>query len=343
MRVLPQRTDRYLKLQYTVAAIIPLLIVTLSITGFMWAQKHVTIVVDGRTVHVRTQAADVASVLAEAQIAVDADDVVSPVPDAVVENGSCVVVRHSVPVTVDLGSGPARLDVVGETVADALVAAGVKPDAHPAVNPDASTPLAPGMSISVPDVFVRLTQEEETVMPPVETHKDPSMPRGTRRVITTGSPGRAMSVYRVLVAGGVEGDPVLTKRRVLDAAQPQVVAVGTGSGGTVAPAFNRTHALGEPPTSGRKMRVEATGYSPREPGLDFTTSTGARAGRGVIAVDPSVIPYGTRVWIPGYGYAVANDCGGAIKRDRIDLCFDTVAEAIRWGRRSVTIIILDQP
>jgi 3D (Asp-Asp-Asp) domain-containing protein len=91
------------------------------------------------------------------------------------------------------------------------------------------------------------------------------------------------------------------------------------------------------------MRVEATGYSPREPGLDFTTSTGARAGRGVIAVDPSVIPYGTRVWIPGYGYAVANDCGGAIKRDRIDLCFDTVAEAIRWGRRSVTIIILDQP
>jgi 3D (Asp-Asp-Asp) domain-containing protein len=242
---------------------------------------------------------------------------------------------------VDIGSGPQELDVVGETVADALVAAGIEPDSHPTVTPDVSTPLKAGMSISVPDVFVRLTREEETIAPPVETHKDPSLPSGKRRVITSGSPGRLMRVYRVMVAGGVEGPPVLSKRCVLDAAEPRIVAVGTGTSRTVAPAVNRRYTIGKAPTHGRKMRVEATGYSPQEPGLDYTTSTGARARRGVIAVDPRVIPYGTHVWVPGYGYAVAADCGGAIKRNRIDLCFDTVSEAIRWGRRTVTIIILD--
>jgi 3D (Asp-Asp-Asp) domain-containing protein len=332
---------RYLKLQYAIAAFVPLVIVTLSITGFVWAQKRVTVVVDGQCLHVETQAADVASLLHDAGVAVDGDDVVSPGLDSAVDDRMSVVVRHSVPVTIDLGSGPMKVDVVGETVADALVAAGVKPDSHPAVNPDVSTPLKAGMSISVPGVFVRLAQEEETTTPPVETHPDSSMPRGTKRVIATGSPGRVLRVYRMLVAGGVEGDPVLTKCCVLNTAEPRIIAVGTGESNTMTAAVNRTYVVGRPPKRGRKMRVEATGYSPLEPGLDYTTSTGARAQHGVIAVDPRVIPYGTHVWVPGYGYAVAADCGGAIKRNRIDLCFDTVAEAIQWGRRTVTIIILD--
>jgi 3D (Asp-Asp-Asp) domain-containing protein len=89
------------------------------------------------------------------------------------------------------------------------------------------------------------------------------------------------------------------------------------------------------------MRVVATGYSAKQPGLDSTTATGALARRGVVAVDPSVIPLGTRMFVPGYGYAVAADTGGAVKGAHVDLCFDTVAEAVDWGRRSVTIVILD--
>jgi 3D (Asp-Asp-Asp) domain-containing protein len=61
----------------------------------------------------------------------------------------------------------------------------------------------------------------------------------------------------------------------------------------------------------------------------------------VIAVDPRVIPLGTHVYVPGYGYAVAADTGGAIKGRRIDLCFETVGQCDRWGRRDVTIIVLD--
>jgi 3D (Asp-Asp-Asp) domain-containing protein len=66
-----------------------------------------------------------------------------------------------------------------------------------------------------------------------------------------------------------------------------------------------------------------------------------KAGKGVVAVDPRVIPLGTRLYIEGYGVAVAGDVGSAIKGRRIDLGFGTYAEAIRWGRRNVRVQILD--
>ena len=71
------------------------------------------------------------------------------------------------------------------------------------------------------------------------------------------------------------------------------------------------------------------------------TAIGMRAGKGVVAVDPSVIPLGTRLYIEGYGPAVAGDVGRAIKGRRIDLGYGTYREAIAWGRRTVRVYVLD--
>ena len=68
---------------------------------------------------------------------------------------------------------------------------------------------------------------------------------------------------------------------------------------------------------------------------------GIPARHGVVAVDPSIIPLGARVYIPGYGEAIAADTGGAIYGDRIDLCMETYGEAINFGRRYVTVYVLD--
>ena len=71
------------------------------------------------------------------------------------------------------------------------------------------------------------------------------------------------------------------------------------------------------------------------------TATGTRAVRGVVAVDPRVIPLGTKLYIEGYGYAVAADTGGAIKGNRIDLVMNTVRECRKFGRRQVKVHILN--
>lgn len=71
------------------------------------------------------------------------------------------------------------------------------------------------------------------------------------------------------------------------------------------------------------------------------TATGLKAGYGVVAVDPRVIPLGTHLYIEGYGRAVAADVGSAIKGDRIDLCFGTRHQADEFGRRKVIVHILD--
>jgi cystine transport system substrate-binding protein len=87
-------------------------------------------------------------------------------------------------------------------------------------------------------------------------------------------------------------------------------------------------------SSGRTIIVSSTGYS-----LPGHTATGMPVGWGVIAVDPAVIPLGTRLTIPGYGEAVAADTGSAVRGATIDLWFPTLAQARAWGRRTVTITL----
>ncbi|HLY84972.1 MAG TPA: 3D domain-containing protein [Gaiellaceae bacterium] len=90
-----------------------------------------------------------------------------------------------------------------------------------------------------------------------------------------------------------------------------------------------------PPASGkRQLTVSATCYD-----LPGRTATGMPVGHGVVAVDPSVIPLGSRLYIPGYGNGVAADVGGGIKGNVIDLWYPTYKECAAWGRRTVTITI----
>ncbi|MCD8506038.1 MAG: 3D domain-containing protein [Alkalibacterium thalassium] len=96
-------------------------------------------------------------------------------------------------------------------------------------------------------------------------------------------------------------------------------------------------------SSGRTLRVQATGYSTKQPNLSTHTATGIdlRINPRVIAVDPSVIPLGSMVEVEGMGVYIAGDTGGAIRGNIIDIHFQTVGEALSWGRRSVTIRVLD--
>ena len=110
---------------------------------------------------------------------------------------------------------------------------------------------------------------------------------------------------------------------------------GGGGGGSAAPAPSpEAPPPSAPAGPGTRMTVEATGYA-----LPGTTATGVPVGWGIVAVDPDVIPLGTRMTIPGYGEGVAADTGSAVQGAIIDLWFPTRAQALAWGRRTVTITL----
>ena len=88
------------------------------------------------------------------------------------------------------------------------------------------------------------------------------------------------------------------------------------------------------------MDMEATAYLPTDGDGYGITATGIPATYGVAAVDPAVIPLGSRLYIPGYGEAIAADTGGAIYGNRIDLCMESYSECMNFGRRYVTVYIL---
>lgn len=99
-------------------------------------------------------------------------------------------------------------------------------------------------------------------------------------------------------------------------------------------------APGRPATHKKLLMMEASAYSAQDPGNGAYTASGSLLRSGLIAVDPNVIPLGTRVYIEGYGYAIADDIGGGIVGNRIDVAMDTHAEALQFGRRTVTLYIL---
>jgi 3D (Asp-Asp-Asp) domain-containing protein len=104
-----------------------------------------------------------------------------------------------------------------------------------------------------------------------------------------------------------------------------------------------SHVLRRPKESAAAryaVRMIATAYVPWCYGCSGITKMGLRAGRGVVAVDPNVIPLGSRLFIPGYGNALAGDTGGAIVGNRIDLGYENQSEAMQFGRRAVTVYVL---
>jgi len=339
----PARPARFLRLHHLFVALVSALVVALAVTGFMWAQKGVTVNVDGESRYINTQAEDVAGMLVEAGIAYSDADVVSPAPSSSVVDGMSVVVRHAIPVTLVFSGEEQELKIVGSTVADALIAAGVDPDESLVVEPDLSAPLESDMTITAANVFVRVFEEQVDIPFETVTRNDGTSASGTREIVTQGVPGTALRVFRVLVTDGSQSEPELIAERVVTEPVDEIVAVGTMRASTQVASRSSAQARPAPgpaPTEGTKLTVSSTAYAPGVDGVGTRTATGARAGYGIVAVDPSVIPLGTRLYIPGYGNAVAADTGGAIKGNKIDVCFNTRAEALAWGRRTVTITIL---
>ncbi len=295
-----------------------------------------TVVEDGHSLSLLSTQPTLGEALSENDIVLRPEDLVSPDPDTPLTAGLSAEVDHAAKLTVTLPEGTQVVYSREKTVGAALTAAGIDLTPLDKVSPDRDEPLTPEMQVEVIRVTVGDVVERDDI--PYETvfRSDPDLAWGDSRRVE-GETGTHAYEYQVTYEDGQETGRVLVRDWVDQEPQDAVVYYSAASDSD-AGIPDGTHVL-------EVKHVYATWYDPASAGKPASssgygyTSTGVEVTRGVVAVDPSVIPYGTKMFIPGYGFAVAADCGGGIKGNMVDLGFPD-GYPVDWTPRWVDIYIL---
>ncbi|HWJ02582.1 MAG TPA: ubiquitin-like domain-containing protein [Verrucomicrobiae bacterium] len=290
----------------------------------------ITINLDGKEISYRTLSPKVGIALEGAGRKLgfrlkDSDEVEPERQQDVTEN-QVISVRRSIPLTIVADGKSKQREMAPRPVREVLQREKIELGSKDRVSPGLDEIITANTTIKV----VRVTEKVLTVQGKLNYQtvaKQGDFPLGLPdRVISKGVIGLEERSEKVTYEDGAEVDRIIVSQRTLQKPVDQVVARGaqttvTRGGATIK--FKRA------------MLVQATAYS--EPGA--TTALGVPVDRGVVAVDPGVIPYYSRMYIEGYGWGTALDTGGAIRGNRIDLYMNSLQEALSWGRRSIIIYI----
>lgn len=295
------------------------------------------------TMTASTRQENVYEFLKEKNISVDNDDILAFSMTDEIKDGDTLVIKQGKKVKIN-ADGHVKTTLTSKaTVADALLENGFQIGADDWAQPGFETLVTDGMEITL----YRITVQEETVTEkfsgPVENRTDDSMYKDEKKVIK-GEDGVKEVTYKVMYNGDSEAYREVVSETVTKEPGTTVIVTGTRERMT-ATKQGRTF------TYSKKITVKATAYdtSLEENGGYTKTAIGLTPKFGVVAVDPRVIPLGSKLYIESvddggswtYGYCIAGDTGGAIKGNRVDLCYNTQYECICFGRRSATVYVLD--
>jgi len=312
--------------------------------------KNTFVITDGDAVKVHTtMASDPAKVLAEAGVNLSAEDFYTTASgDGVSE----ITIQRLQSITVYHGDQVLQTTGYGERVDALLVRLGIVMD-------DTMAASVPMDSMTYDGLEIRIEAKMEntevyTVEIPFETTycEDPTLELGEEKILVAGKVGQMLCTANVTYVDGKENQRNVYQQTVTREPVTRVIAVGTGEqvgqvsdkpligdGVIVLP-------TGEVLTYIRKDSFVATAYTHFDAGCDEITANGTPVKWGVVAVDPKVIPYGTRMFIVTndgsyvYGLSTAEDCGGAIQNKRLDLYMPTLEQAFQFGIRDCTVYFL---
>ena len=339
--------------KYGAVKVIALLLAMVCLVGSLsqTAQAENTfVIIDGDAVTVHTTyATDPAKVLKEAGVALSADDIYTTEPaDGVSE----ITVQRLQSITVHYGERIIEATSYGESLASLFERLGILIDDSVVVSLPLNRLTNHGMVVRVDRVGE--ATESYTMEIPFETQycEDPTLPLGEEKILVAGQKGQMLCTANVTYKNGQESGRNVYQQTVTVEPVNQLVARGTGEQvGQVSdqPLFGDGFIVlptGEVLTYIRKDQFVATAYTKYDAGCDDITANGAQVKWGVVAVDPSVIPYGTRMFIVSndgkyiYGLSTAEDCGGAIQNKRLDLYMPTLEQAYAFGVRNCTVYFL---
>lgn len=206
-------------------------------------------------------------------------------------------------------------------------------DSNYVISEDLDTSLKDGMKIEVKQVEKKTIIETEEIPYDTVVKKDKSLLKGETRVSQKGKKGVKELVYEVVYEDGQPISKILLEENIITKAKNKIIKKGTKEKEKTESKKKSTSKN----SLGKKITVSATAYSG-----DGITATGTVPRWGTIAVDPTIIPYGTKVYIPQFDeYFIAEDCGGGIKGNKIDIFMNSESQCDNWGKRSIDIYIVE--
>lgn len=307
-------------------ALVSMLMIGLGL--YTLVNKSVTLVVDGKTVQTNTFKRTVSEVLGENSIVLKTADKTSPDLDALVDDNTIIKVIRAFPVTI-VGAGQTTEVLTTPTsVAEVLKKAGITPLPVDVVRPALNTQLTTRGTVQIIKVTTKMASVSKVIPYTVEHTTDPTLEKGLQRTVKKGKNGLAKQQVKVTY---YDGKPV----------KQEVMATST-----VKPPVNKVVAMGTITSVSRgalrfDFRNAIVAHSTAYTYTGRNTATGLKPAVGLVAVDPSIIPLGSRLYIEGYGFARAADRGGAIKGNRLDVFLETAAECRNWGVRKVKVYVLN--
>ncbi len=274
----------------------------------------------------------VGQALASAGIRVGPHDLVSPALGAALTPGLHVYVRYANRLELTVGGTAQTVYTHAATVGGALAEAGVQLEAMDDVSPNPNAPVRNGLAVTVTVVRDTVEYVDDPIAFDTIYRYDPELLQGKEILIQAGSDGFVRREFRLRYVDGAEVDRQLISESETPATD-QII-----SRGTAIPVYTMPAPEGEL-VCARTLSVYATWYTAASAGGSGHTATGLPVTKGVVAVDPRVIPLGTHMYIPGYGYGLAADTGGGIKGNIIDLGYGP-GDVYDWSSHRVEICIL---
>ena len=337
-------------LRRILATAILVTLVAFSVAPTAWARNTYVIKDGDTTTEVVTYETDPAQVLSEAGVELSENDIYTTQP---VDGVYAITVQRAQTVIVNYCGTEQTVTAHGQTVGELLKQLQIPAGGNYAVSADLTEVTFEGMEIRV-DHVVTTCQTYTTEIPFETTYLyDPALPEGREVVTVTGVAGQMQTTVEVVCVNREESSRTVLEEKVLTQPVNEVITVGTGvaetagTGELIIGDGKIITADGQVLTYSHTAQFLATAYTHTDAGCDFITATGTTVRIGTVAVDPTVIPYGTRMFIVAndgsyvYGISTAEDCGGAIKNKRLDLYFPTTAECYQFGARNCTVYFLD--
>lgn len=257
--------------------------------------------------------------------------------------GSNTAFAYTKTVIINLDGVPRMINTDVETVGDLMETLDDVISADYVLQGDISksTELTKNMVIDLTSITEKKTTKTETIAYDTEIRENPDLEEGKEKVLQEGEDGELSIITKENYSGTKLISSEVVGELVTKEAKNKIIERGTKKEELPIVELKKEPANVTVSAAGNNsLNVVATGYTPGDPGCTGITYTGTKASRGTIAVDPKVIPFGTKLYIPGYGYGVAADTGGAIKGNKIDLCYETRAEALNWGIKNITVYVV---